>query len=92
MQLPKKIKINRLSKPNKLEIQYFIKNKLGDVRSLLSGIVFAYLKIIKYFKIFAHEKHERDERMKKRFGKNVFFRFFRVCAWAKILKYLIIFK
>ena len=33
--------------------------------TLLSGIVIAYLKIMKYFKIFAHEIHESHERKKK---------------------------
>ena len=53
--------------------------------SLLSGIVFAYLKITKYFKNLPTRLHESQERKKKDLLKMIYFRVFSVCAWADFL-------
>ena len=51
--------------------------------SLLSGIAIAYLKTIKYFKIFAHAHTRKERKKEKRFGKIAFFVCL-VCARGQI--------
>ena len=46
--------------------------------TLLSVIAIAYLKTIKYIKIFAHAQTRIARKKERKFGKNVFFR---ICAY-----------
>ena len=48
---------------------------------------YCYLKIIKYFKIFAHETYETDENKKIRFYKIAFLSFMRVSFRVDFLSF-----
>ena len=54
-----------------------------EILSLLSGIAIAYLKIIKYFKIFAHVHIRKARKRKRDLAKLLFFVFFE-CARRQI--------
>ncbi len=65
---------------NKLHHEKCLYLNLPDyLNSLLSGIVFAYLKTIKYFKIFAHA-HTRKKRKKIILTKSFFLFSYLSCA------------